>query len=448
MTAGVGGIGQDMNLRTLFDNLSLSELSANLQLFHAASAQRQMLGSINSSLVVYEAELINTANGECRSLSQQPELSREEQLALAAKKLLPVTDTPPSVLLLLPTSDFVATHFNLGVSGANLLKSALRLQVPTLLPACEDNLLLALSGDKPEGIALWYPQAAADTLFQAFAAENLHLAAIMPRSMAAASVDSAAAQNQFVLDEDEHYLSLLELEQSTLRVCLNMQRAELEDPAFNAQWQMELARMPAHTSAAKMNKSFWSGLRALLPAQAAYCFYPSGAVQAGKKLLARKQKTAGAVAMAALILLLALPFVSNWVQIAYLNRQVDEYRDLSTAARQSQTAVYDIEDAWGAVAEFPRQDVGQVLLNLNEFIENSLSSFSINKGVIDITGLSQDPALLIEQLAELELFYDVGQSRSSSGGNNASLGDRFGIRMNLSGVDFPDYEKKFAATAQ
>jgi hypothetical protein len=58
-------------------------------------------------------------------------------------------------------------------------------------------------------------------------------------------------------------------------------------------------------------------------------------------------------------------------------------------------------------------------------------------------GFAQDPAVLIEQLAEREEFYDVGQSRSSSSGNSELMGDRFGIRMSVSDVDYPGYEAKY-----
>lgn len=436
-----------MTLRVIIDNLSLSELSANLRLHYAASAQRQMLDSINTTLVLFESDLINTLSGEHRSLSQDESQSRAAQIAQAAGKLLPSPESA-SILLLLPVSDFIPSHFSLNISSELMLKSALKLQAATVLPAFEQSLLLAVNPRKSQGIALWYPQAFADELYQQFALHNLHLAAIMPRALACSMQEPEAIQSGFVLDEDEHYLSLLELEQGVLHSCLSMRRSELEETVFNKQWQTELARIPAQGQTLKLNKTYWLSLRKLLPAQMAYCFYPGGAIEAGKKLLARKQKTIGAFAIAALVVLLALPFVSNWVQIAYLNNKVDEYRVLSTDARKSQAAVYDMEEAWGAMAEYPQQDVSQVLLALNQLIEGSLSSFSINKGVIDISGLSPDPALLIEQLAELELFYNVGQSRSSSGGNNASLGDRFGIRMNLSGIDFPAYEANHPATTQ
>jgi hypothetical protein len=122
---------------------------------------------------------------------------------------------------------------------------------------------------------------------------------------------------------------------------------------------------------------------------------------------------------------------------------MDALLEESALARQSQAAVYQMEDEWGVVAEYPRQDVGSILLTLNQLIDSSLSSFEIDKGEVEITGFAQDPALLIEQLAEREDFFNVRQSSSSSGDNRSSRGERFSIRFNVSGVDFPGYAEKY-----
>ena len=157
----------------------------------------------------------------------------------------------------------------------------------------------------------------------------------------------------------------------------------------------------------------------------------------------------GGVASIVAMFLLFLPFLINWVQIALLEAQVEDLREASAVARQSQAAVYEMEEQWGVIAEFPRQDVGQTLLSLNELIDASLSTFAIDKGMVDITGFAQDPAVLIEQLAEREEFFDVGQSRSSSSGDESSArGDRFGIRFSLSDIDFKAYEAKHPVIEQ
>jgi hypothetical protein len=130
-----------------------------------------------------------------------------------------------------------------------------------------------------------------------------------------------------------------------------------------------------------------------------------------------------------------------------LQHRLDTYLAQSATARESQAAVIALENQWGAVLDYPRQDVSGMLLILNSFIDNSLSSFTLARGVVDISGYTQDPALLIEQLSEREEFHGVSQSRSSASASGAR-GDRFSIRMNVSNVDFPDYEARYPAMPQ
>lgn len=427
-----------MALRALVDKLTLPDPGATLRRFQAVSAQRQLLAGVSASLVLYGDELINTANGETRRLPADAGLSRAGQIARAARSLLPGVDPVPHILLLLPPADFVGTRFQLGIQGEALLRSALLLQAPMLLPAWEKPLLLALSGQRGEGIALWYPAAEADALFNAFAAEGLQLVALQPRVLAAAA--AATAPDCVLLDEGVQQLTLVQLEQGVLQAWDAVQRRDLDDTAFSEQWDSTRARLPALQQT--LDRNWWASLRSALPALEAYCLFPAGALARGRQLLAQRQRKRGLVAAACVAGLLCLPFLNNFLQIALLERQVAALQDASIDARRSQAAVYAMDDSWAAVAAYPRQDVGAMLLALNGLLENSLSSFTLSKGVVDISGVSPDPALLIEQLSELELFYNVGQSRGTSAGGNANRGDRFGIRMNVAGVDFAAYEKQ------
>jgi len=76
-------------------------------------------------------------------------------------------------------------------------------------------------------------------------------------------------------------------------------------------------------------------------------------------------------------------------------------------------------------------------------VQSSLTSFSMNKGVIDISGSTDDPAYLVELLAQREEFFNVAQSTNTRGG-----GAQFGIRMNLSSTDFEAYEEKYPVISQ
>lgn len=427
-------------LRAAFDKLALPELGTAIRSLYDASAHREILDRINASLVLIDGVLINTASGEYRQAAESGVKPQPEQIAQAARSLLQSRESPLSILLLLPPADFAATRFNLGISGDKMLRSALKLQAHSLVPAYDDELLLGLHGGG-DGVALWYPAQQANALFTAFEEQGLFLAALMPRTLALLQT-RAGTGDEVLIDEDPRHATLVTCTHGAVRALLCIRQVDLQQDAFAAQWQTELAKAgPATINAS--GQELWRSLREVLRAQVSYCFFPAGTEKAGRELIAHNQRRIVNIAACVLVGMMFLPFLNNWVQIQLLESSSQDLREQSTQARQSQAAVYQMEDAWGAVAEYPRQDVGKILLTLNELIDSSLSSFEIDKGQVDITGFAQDPALLIEQLAEREDFYNVGQSRSSSGGNSGSGDQRFGIRFNVSGVDFPGYEQKY-----
>src|SRR5690606_25145818 len=94
-----------------------------------------------------------------------------------------------SVLLLLPSSWFIATEVNMpGLVGENL-RSALHLQSSVLLPGHESPLTFAVNStpaqaDSPH-VVLWTDESRLNALFTAFEAVDLFLAGVMPRAIAA-----------------------------------------------------------------------------------------------------------------------------------------------------------------------------------------------------------------------------------------------------------------------
>jgi hypothetical protein len=174
-----------------------------------------------------------------------------------------------------------------------------------------------------------------------------------------------------------------------------------------------------------------------------YCFLPAGALAEERRLgFARKSKIAMGIA-AGLVLLLFAPFVVNGLTLRGLQQELAATEELSAEPRSLQASIFDMEQGWGALYEYPDQHVGDVLVSLNEVIQSSLTSFAINKGVVDITGTANDPAYLVELLSQQEAFYNVGQSSRTRGG-----GAQFGIRLNLSSVDFERYEEKYPSVTQ
>ncbi|HEY0962438.1 MAG TPA: hypothetical protein VGE69_08780 [Pseudomonadales bacterium] len=429
-------------LKAALDKLSLQELGTAARSLVDASAHREVLERIDMSLVFVDGLLINTLSGEYREVAAADVRPEPALLAQAARDLLPPRDVPPSLLLLLPPADFAATRFELALSGDKLLRSALKLQAHTLVPAYDEDLLLGVhSAGSNEGVALWYPARQANALFEAFADQGLFLAALMPRTLALLHTQTANA-DEVLLDDDARHSTLVECRQGSVRKLLSIRQVDLQQDSFAAQWQAEIAKAGTVTQHAD-GAERWRTLRRVVHAQPHYSFFPAGAEQTGRELISHNQRRALNVAAVVVVAALFLPFLYNWAQIQLLESRLDSLREASAVAREAQAAVYQMEDEWGVVAEYPRQDVGRVLLTLNELIDSSLSSFEIDKGVVDISGFAQDPALLIEQLAEREDFYNVSQSSNSSGEQGAGRGQRFGIRFNVSGIDFPAYEAKY-----
>ncbi|MES2604020.1 MAG: hypothetical protein V4603_03725 [Pseudomonadota bacterium] len=434
-------------LRATLSKYSLADLLAAGKMLLADSAHQDILATIKHSLVLHEDILLNTANGEYRQVAPAEGESREEALARAARQLVTPRDEVQGILLLLPTAEFISTRYHLALTGESMLRSALMLQAHTLIPAYEQELLLGLNGRSQEGVALWYPARAAEALFLAFQAQNLFLAAVTPRTLALASNDQRE-QDLVLVDEDATHVIQMELRAGALRSHFALAQTDLEQPEFAEQWQAESARVEPAQRIRSTSQEFWTTRREHIAPLENYCFFPKGAEQYGRKLLKQKQKRFAGIAAGVLVVLMFLPFLGNWMQMLYLDAQIASLRDDSADARRAQAAVYAMEDEWGVISEYPRQDVAEVLVKLNELINNSLSTFALEKGAVDITGFAQDPALLMEQLAEQEEFYDISQSRSSSGADGGERGDRFGIRFSLSEVDFAAYEERHPAVEQ
>ena len=432
-------------LRAKFNSLSLSDLGAGLRALQVASVQRAVLDNLTVSVVLYDDLVINTSNGEYRQLTQAAGDDLSTCIASATSALLGSSIQGQRVLLLLPPSLFVATRYSLTVHNEKLLRSALSLQAHSLIPAYEHKLMLGVAGNQGVGVALWYPEQSASKLFDSFREQGVLLGAIMPRTLALLELD-AGAELQRIQDTDSTHQSVLVFEDGVIRSLLTISKRDLAQDVFIQQWQQNIDDSVNAKMTRVLQASDWTALRRQVAPMRGYAFIPQGAESSGSHAIRKKQQKWGAIAATVLVGVLCLPFLANAVQKVMLQSELEKYQVLSATARESQATVIALENSWGAIADYPQQDVGKVLLTMNSFIDNALSSFTISKGVVDISGYAQDPALLIEQLSEREEFYDVGQSRSSSAGNIGSRGDRFGVRLNVSDVDFPAYEAQYPAT--
>ena len=399
---------------------------------------------VNTVLMVHDDRLHDLGNGAWRSLR---EWSSAEQIAAAARELLPSGPVARSVLLLLPASRFIATTVNLpGVARENL-HAALQLQASVLLPAYEGRLALAINPaardvDRPD-IALWADDTWLAALFDAFARQGLLLAAVLPRPLAA--LDSPLTQDTLVVEDvDRDSVTQLVFRKGMLHSWLQMQRADLDDPELRTQWQ-EACALAQGSGAGLLrlqSASDWTQRGMPQHWDSLYCFIPEGAQAVYR--LQRKARGLRQAAMAAAVaaLLLISPFLWQSLQIARLEATLAEQQTFSVEARADQAVVRDFDQRWGALNDFPRQDVAQVLLQLQSVLTPSvLTSLELVEGELQIEGESEDPQSLLQRLEQDAMFTGVDFARATS--NN-----RYYIEMRLSTVDFAEYHERYFPDAR
>lgn len=420
---------QVMSIRAISEKLRPDDWLTAWQQRREQRARRRLLAQIDTTLLWHDGRLIDTASGESQVLAAASG-TQAEQLAAAAARLL-AARKPAGILLLVPPSHVVATPFNLAIRGGPLLRSALQLQLPQLIPACEEPLSLALDARRSKGIALWLRQSLADSLHAAFEARGLPLVALMPRPL-------AQRQSLPCLDVDADTRTLISGEQGSVDAWLSIAERDLAQADFARQWDAQVGANAGR--ATLLDASYWRAQRRVFAPEADYCFIPQAMRAAGQADATQRARRMTGAALAACAVLLVLPFLYNAWRLHALEGSLEDAMQASAAARASQAAVVAMEASWAAVTQHPQPDIAAVLQTLDRYIEGGLSSFSIERGVIDISGYVPDPALLVEQLAELESFRAVVQSRSSSGGGEGARGARFGIRMQLTEADYDAYE--------
>ncbi|MDT8399094.1 MAG: hypothetical protein RQ899_10815 [Pseudomonadales bacterium] len=428
----------------LLESFAPRDLGARLLDLYRAGTRADLIRRTDYSLVVFEDTLIDTESGASREIVASEGLSRPEAIAAAAGAMLAEKDREVPVLLLLPATAFVATAYAMTNLSEKMIRSALKLQAHSLLPGFVGDLLLGLDASAPEGMALWLPAATADSFFNAFRQQGLFLAGIMPRTLAVID-PQAQVPDLVVSDNDSSHCTLMHCHRGVIRSLHSISRRDLAQEEFSRQWQelSEASQLPESRTLTQV--SDWTGLRQKVSGHLPYSFLPAGSEQAGRRLEQQKNRRILGAAALAVLLLLCVPFMANWLKIRQLEALSANFVENSAEARSRQEAVFAMENEWGELLSYPDQDVAALLLSLNAVIESSLISFAINKGVVDIQGYAQDPAFLVEQLAAREEFYDVTQSGRVSGGNSSARGDSFGIRMNLANIDFKSYDAKYPA---
>lgn len=446
-----------MNLSEIGDR-ARDLVSSVAQPADVESVMGALLAQVTSVLMVFDDQLINLADGRAAALGSPSDASSEADaqpsavptaasVAEAASRLLSgalagrSAEQPLSVLLLLPAGEYLFSTVSLPGVAPQAVRAALALQSVGVLPAYEDELAVAVNIQQPDVVA-WLPAGRVDELFEAFAQRNLFLAGVQPRPLFLARQLHAEhpLQAVCVYDQDADHVAALVMRKEAVVAASQTVRHDLEEPIFADQWQQQTAAYEdnairlvldsAQTYLDWVEPRFHDLLKRL---NASYLFVPPGALAARHRF--NKGKLRGAIAgvAAGLLLVCSLPFIVQTVRLWSLESELAALTVQSAPAREDQAVVRDFEAQWGMVSEFPRQDVPQVMLALQDILNPSvLTALELNEGRVSIEGESPDPQNLLEMLERNPLFTEVDFARATN--NN-----RYYIDLRLTTANFPAY---------
>lgn len=405
--------------------------------------QRSPQITVDTCLLVHGAQLLHVEQADLVAQHDESLLAASAtELASAARRLLPNTDQQTRLALALPNSEFVSTHLTMPAGiGEQNLRSAVSLQQATLLPGLTGPLLLTVQASVVAGhptVALWLPVARAEELFQAFAKEQLFLAALLPRALLALPPTNAAVQ---VWDEDAQNITYFEWSQHRLKRWLHFAKSDYETPDFKAQLDEALRDSEQEGQRVwKTNSQDWDKVPMPPPTVYGYAFVPpSTLMQLAEQ---KRQRRRRALSIAAGVLVAAvLAAIAGAVFYQYqLEQALQALKTNTKTVSELQTEVVMMEDDVAPVVNFPQQPLPAVLTRLNGLIpkDSWITAFRIDAGVIELEGYSPNPSVLLEVLSNDPMFTGVtfNQQIRSEGGR---VENRFGIRMVLPSVDIATY---------
>jgi len=403
------------------------------------SAKNSLLKQVNTILLVFNNRLYNLSNGTWHTLDSKGVHADPLQMAAAAAELLQASNISHGVLLLLPAHEFLATTVTLPGVGRDSMKAALQLQSHALLPGYEADLALAVNihehkPDSPD-VAIWITEQRMNELFSAFSDKNMLLAAIMPRMLAPA----AAFDDVVIEDSDLNTISRIHYRHGVVVSWLQTSRMDLQQDAFLQQWEQlsNSADVDEADSLEFSSAEHYLAVAEKIVADREYSFIPAGAEALKSQL--QKGKRMGLLASAAVLAVLIgfVPFLMQSIQARSLLATLERQQEMAESARSDRAVVRAFEQQWGAFTEFPRQDLSNTLLTLQEVISPGvLASLEIDEGFIKLEGDSPDPQSLLERLEQTDIFTEVDFARATSN-------TRYFIDLRLSTVDFPAYKQRY-----
>ncbi len=427
-----------------------TKIIISLSKYFIIDKHESLLKKVNISLLVFEYEIINLETGQSHLINDYS----PESILSGAIHVIPKTIKKPSIALFLPSCEFVSTSYQLPQVEKHNILSVLKYQQAELLPEYQQSLLVAAKHDSlsDENKAIWFSKERADTLFKVFIQHNIKISSLFPASLLF-STTKKHLQNTHHIDDifceqGEEYFLLTQFVHQQLKNWDFFYRKDLQQKDFKLQfqelWDNQYPNIDFSSVDIISNKEKWLQIADNKLPQKEYGFYPEQAeVFITQESRFRKGRFSSII-LFILIFLFSIPFINNSIQLNQIEQKYEAKVLQTKDVRTARESVLNYEENWAAFDQFPYINIPQILLKINTLIpKNSwLSSFELNKGIINIEGYSPNPTEILELLSRLEEFDQVrfNQNIRSERGKNK---EHFGITFRLIAIDEDAYYKEF-----
>ena len=419
---------------TQYQQQLMDYLPPAMRNFLKGSPKGELLKKVDATLLVFDQYVVHVESGLSNQFQETAGDLDPNRLAIACKHLLAEQQKEPSVLLLFPPDEFVATRQVMPGIGKDNLVSAMKLQSENLLPTFTDSVALAVNPESADGgvehIALWITNERLTQLFDAFQQQDIFLVAIKPRLL---NIEDTSTD--CFVDEDQNCVTAVNVIDGVISNWWHVNKLDFENESYVQQWQQVVENAALRKSEYTSSKAYLSGSNN--HCNQVYTFFPSGALSARRRVERGRKLLIGASVVASLLLLSVIPFVGQSIERTSLVASLEAQRDLSSGARQDQLVVINFENEWGPINDFPVQQIRASMFTLQSVLSpDRLSSLEISEGLFRIQGISQDPQALLERLEQNPMFAEVAFSRATN--NN-----RYYIDLRLSTVNFEAYMVRY-----
>ncbi len=425
-------------------NSFYNKISARLFNYFIIDEHKALLNKSNVSLLIFNNTITDLTTGRSCDLLD----NSVQEIALAAKKIIPATIKKPCITLFLPANEFIATSYQLPQLEQSQRLAGLYYQQSDLLPACRQDLLVAspIVADGSTNQAIWFSKERSENLFDALKKYGFTLVAIFPASVLFSI--NKQADDKVYCEQGEDYLLVTQFRQQNLRHWDFYHHSDLDIAEFRQQFQEQwLAHYPKCSFKNKdkiHNKDVFLSYIDKLKPKKDYGFYPKQAIALIQKEYQSHKLQIIAFVIVCLVLLLSSPFIKNILEYKRLEQAYLRHWQQTETVRNHRETVVNYEQKWLAFEQYPQRDLHQILLKINRLIpKNSwLSSFEFNKGVIEIEGYSPSPSKILELLAQQKEF-DNAAFNQNVRAERGKKKEHFGIIFHLVDYDEKTYYEEF-----